>query len=71
MASMRRIRRRCRTVKSVLRPGTLILTDFGLLGRVMRLIDSPGVASPTQIEIADADGGVTTVSSRDIRLVYR
>ncbi len=71
LANMRRIRRRSRTVKSVLKPGSLVLTDEGLLGRVNRLIEKPGVVWPAELELDDLKGGTALVSPRDIRLVYR
>ena len=70
MATMRRIRSRRRTVKAMLAPGVLVLTDDGLLGRVRRLVEVPRGKSPAQIEVDDLDGGVELVSSQDIRLVY-
>lgn len=70
MATMLRIRRRSRPVRSVWGPGSLVLTDEGLLGRVKGLIENPGSEFPAQIEVDDLGGGIVLVSSRDIRLVY-
>jgi len=70
-AVMRRIRRRSRTVPSVLKPGSLVLTDEGLLGRVKRLIGKQGSVWPAELEVDDMNGGTALVSPRDIRLVYR
>jgi hypothetical protein len=70
MANMRRIRQKSRTVRSALRPGTVIMTDDGLLGRVRRLTSTPGAPAVTQLEVDDLEGGTALVSSQDIRLVY-
>jgi hypothetical protein len=48
----------------------MILTDEGVLGRVRRLVESPGGAAFHHIEVDNVNGGVALVSSQDIRLVY-
>jgi hypothetical protein len=58
------------SIEELVRPGHLVLTDDGRLGRVSRVIKAPESSHHSELELHGENGAKSIHSSRELRFIY-